>query len=162
WIGKKDPKFYGGITNNLTWGAFELDFLFQFTKQKNWNYQYNGPFPGLMLNQSIDVMERWQETGDSMTQQKFTTGYNFDALLGFNRNSNSNKAISDASYIRLKTVSLVYNIPKETTKRLNCRVYLQGQNLLTFTNYLWGDPEFTTVGWLPPLRQITLGTQITF
>src|SRR5690606_19956278 len=137
-------------------------FLFQFTKHMNWNYLNNAGIPGLMTNKPIDVLDRWQVIGDSGPLQRYSTGGNPQVRQAFNRFKNSNETLSDASFIRLKTISLGYTLPKGQIKGIDCRVYIQGQNLLTFTGYDWGDPEFVGLGWLPPLRQITLGTQFTF
>src|SRR5690606_8684831 len=46
WIADRDPDFYGGLGNFFKVGKFEIDFLFQFTQKKNWNFQYNGSYPG--------------------------------------------------------------------------------------------------------------------
>lgn len=162
WTVDMDPDFYGGLANNISIGRFELDFLFQFTKQQQWNYLYNGGFPGSMNNRPVDVLNRWQEAGESATLQRYTTGNNADAVSAFFRYSGSNSAVSDGSFVRLKTASISYRIPSKLTKGMDCRVYLQGQNLWTWTPYRWGDPEFIGVGRLPPLRQITLGAQLTF
>ncbi|MBA4744689.1 MAG: TonB-dependent receptor [Muricauda sp.] len=162
WIADMDPDLYGGLANNINIGPFELDFLFQFTKQRQWNYLYNGGFPGSMMNQPVDVLDRWGEAGENAPLQRYTTGNNADAVSAFFRYSGSNRAVSDGSFVRLKTASVSYRIPAKLTKGMDCRVYLQGQNLWTWTSYRWGDPEFIGVGRLPPLRQITLGTQLTF
>ena len=69
---------------------------------------------------------------------------------------------SDASYIRLKNLSLSYTLPDELQKRMhlhNFRVYVQGQNLLTITKYLGYDPESQGAN-LPPIKVWTIGLQI--
>ncbi|KAB5488923.1 SusC/RagA family TonB-linked outer membrane protein [Flagellimonas hadalis] len=162
WTVDMDPDLYGGLANNISIGRFELDFLFQFTKQQQWNYLYNGGFPSSMMNQPVDVLDRWRQAGESATLQRYTTGNNADAVSAFYRYSSSNRAVSDGSFVRLKTASISYQVPSKLTKGMDCRVYLQGQNLWTWTSYRWGDPEFIGVGRLPPLRQITLGAQLTF
>uniref|UniRef100_UPI000D3A2A9D SusC/RagA family TonB-linked outer membrane protein n=1 Tax=Flagellimonas amoyensis TaxID=2169401 RepID=UPI000D3A2A9D len=161
WIGDVSPDYFGGIVNSFGIGPFAMDFLIQFNKQQNWNYIFNGSYPGLMSNKPIDVLDRWRETGDNGPIQRYTTGRNTLAVQGFNRYSSSNMALSDASYVRLKTISLVYDLPNKD-RGMDCTLYLQGQNLLTITGYRWGDPEFVGGGRLPPLRQIALGTKLTF
>jgi hypothetical protein len=74
----------------------------------------------------------------------------------------SDATIVDGSYIRLKNIALNYDLPSEGIKGIKCRLFLQGQNLLTFTSYKGGDPEFRYSGYLPPLKVISFGTQITF
>ena len=78
-----------------------------------------------------------------------------------NLQSSSSAAVSDASFIRLRNVSLNYQLP-DLKNGLDMNVYLQGQNLLTFTNYTGPDPEQPSNTRLPQLRQITLGLKLGF
>ena len=73
----------------------------------------------------------------------------------------SDAAVSDASFIRVRNISLNYKVPM-LDKGLDIQVYLQGQNLFTFTRYSGPDPEQTLNNRLPPLRQLTLGLKIGF
>ena len=68
----------------------------------------------------------------------------------------------DGSYLRLKNVSISYDFPEVWLKKVRCRATLEGQNLLTFTPYKGPDPEFSGIGYLPPLRIITAGLQFNF
>src|SRR5690606_11196544 len=77
----------------------------------------------------------------------------------------SDKAYVDASYIRMKNVSLVYLLPEHWLGRLalnECRISLHCQNLLTITGYQGSDPEVPNPRQLPPLRMITGKIQLTF
>jgi hypothetical protein len=71
----------------------------------------------------------------------------------------SDASYSDASFIRLKNVSLTYELPAKWIKPAKIRsagVFVRGQNLLTITHYFGFDPE--TAGYsLPPLRQVVAG-----
>ncbi|WP_073487781.1 SusC/RagA family TonB-linked outer membrane protein [Flavobacterium sp. CF108] len=154
-----NPEYFGGIQNQLTYNRWSLDFLFQFVKQKNRLFPM-GP-AGMMSNQQSRISNSWQQAGDSSLYQINTTGYNSDALTADFYYSESDAIIADASFIRLKNISLTYEVPLNL-KETNCKIMLQGQNLLTFTKYKDGDPEFTTSGFLPPLKVITAGVQITF
>lgn len=69
--------------------------------------------------------------------------------------------IADASYVRLKNVSLTYQVPLKLSQT-SCKIMLQGQNLMTFTKFKDGDPEFSTYGFLPPLKVVSAGVQLTF
>ncbi|CAA9194667.1 TonB-dependent receptor P26 [Flavobacterium bizetiae] len=152
-----NPQYYGGLQNQLSYKGWSLDFLFQFVKQKNVNYPVGAT--GEMYNQPEVTQHAWQQPGDLGPYQIQTAGYNFDALTAGSLYSESTASISDASFIRLKNISLWYDLPLKQTK---CRLMIQGQNLLTFTGYRDGDPEFTSFGSLPPLRVITAGVQFTF
>ena len=158
WIEDTTPKWYGGFANQISYKNWAMDFLFQFVKQKARNYLYNTSWAGDMVNQPIDMENHWPNSGSSSQTQLYTTGANSQAITAWGRYSNSNATISDASYIRLKSVSLTYSIP---TKALgSAKIYLQGQNLLTLTQYKGADPENQSSFFIPPLRQISLGIQL--
>jgi TonB-linked SusC/RagA family outer membrane protein len=159
-----DPKIYGGFLNKLKYGNWELDLLFQFVKQTGRNYRFGpGLEPGYGgYNQATYVTNRWQKIGDISNVEKSSTNIGNPS---FDAGSNSNAAFSDASYVRLKNLSLSYSLPTPTLKHLNmsqARVYVQGQNLITFTQYFGLDPETLSSGSLPPLRVFTFGFQVTF
>jgi hypothetical protein len=159
------PRFYGGLENSLNYKNFELSVLFQFVKQKGRNYSfYNGTnFPGQFAsyaaNQPVSVLNHWQKPGDEA------------AVAPYSTKTTQSKAVSsdyfytDASYIRLKNLSLSWQMPSEWIKKVkmqNARIYLQGQNLITITNYKGMDPENLSISSLPPLKLITVGVQVTF
>ena len=157
-----DPEYFGGFHNAVRYKKFELDVLFQFTKQLRPNFWYNGAIlPGSMANQPNAVLHHWQEKGDKVPFQKFATMQNQEAAQAFQNYTQSNAAISDASYIRLKTLAVTYQLYEEGKDGLGCELFLQGQNLWTFTNYPGLDPE-TGNQTIPPLKIITLGTRLTF
>ncbi len=157
-----NPKYFGGINNHFSYKNFKLDFLFQFTKQLGKNYLANNGIVGGTANQPREVLQRWQNEGDQTDIQRFTTGLNPEGLLAYTNYTQSDAAISDASYLRLKTLSLSYQLPTKKANRFRCELFLRGQNLLTKTNYDGLDPETRSNGTIPPLRFITVGTQLTF
>lgn len=156
-----NPQFFGGLQNQFSYKGIQLDFLFQFVKQDNYNANYLFGMPGTMVNQPTSAVNHWQQPGDVSNFQQYTTGVNGAAADAFSKYTDSDGAISDASYIRLKNISLSYNIPETWLSGLKCRVFVEGQNLLTFTNYNGADPEFRTSGYLPPLKIFTAGLQFT-
>ncbi|MET3030547.1 SusC/RagA family TonB-linked outer membrane protein [Flavobacterium johnsoniae UW101] len=157
-----NPKYYGGLQNHLRFHKLELDFLFQFVKQENYDENYGQPMPGTMNNQSTSIASHWQsEDKDQGTYQGYSVS-NSSKLQAYLRYTQSDASISDASYIRLKNISLTYELPKTWTKKITCRLSLQGQNVLTFTKYKGIDPEFRSTGYLPPLKIYTSSIQLTF
>jgi TonB-linked SusC/RagA family outer membrane protein len=154
-----NPQYYGGIQNQLSYKRLVLDFLFQFVKQKSHNYPMLPA--GMMGNQQERIVNSWQQSGDSGPYQIYTTGYNDDAITGNSLYLQSNADIADASFIRLKNIALTYDVPLNL-KQTQFKIILQGQNLLTFTPYKDGDPEFTSGSFLPPLKVISAGVQLTF
>ncbi|MEZ0183429.1 SusC/RagA family TonB-linked outer membrane protein [Flavobacterium oncorhynchi] len=154
-----NPKYYGGIQNTLSYKKFALDFLFQFVKQQNRSYPMG--VAGLMSNQPVRMAQNWKQPNDMADFQRYATGSNINAVNGDNLYTESMGSITDASYIRLKNISISYDVPLHV-KALQLKVIMQGQNLLTFTKYKDGDPEFSSYGFLPPLKVITAGIQLTF
>lgn len=156
------PKFYGGLQNQFNLKRWQLDFLFQYVKQENWNSISMLGLPGGMSNKTTEVLNRWQNPGDTGPYQIYSSGTNSLVTAANNLYANSNAAITDASYLRLKNISISYNLPENSLKNLKCRISLQGQNILTFTSYKGADPEFIVSGFLPPLKIYALGLQLIF
>ncbi|OUL63437.1 SusC/RagA family TonB-linked outer membrane protein [Flavobacterium sp. AJR] len=154
-----NPDYFGGLQNQLSYKQWKLDFLFQFVKQRNQSYASG--LAGLMINQPERLINSWQQAGDLGPYQIYSAGNNTNAVTAQSRYGSSDATIVDASYVRLKTVALSYAVPINS-KAIQCTIMLQGQNLLTFTPYKDGDPEFTTRGYLPPLKIVTAGIQLTF
>lgn len=162
-----DPKFYGGLSNSFQYRGWELNIFLEFKKQMGYSYN-NYPIynftPGGMYNLPKIMLSRWKMPGDASSIQQFTQTYTpaFDAQYNF---SISDGRLSDASYIRLKNVSLSYNLLEKLSKKINlvsASIYLLGQNLLTLTKYKGSDPETQNLFVLPPLKTITAGIHLTF
>ncbi len=117
--------------------------------------------PGMMSNQQTRLIDSWQTAGDLTAYQMYTTGTDRNVVNANNNYLLSNAIITDASFIRLKNIALSYTVPL-SLKDTSCKIMLQAQNLLTFTKYQDGDPEFSTIGHLPPLKVVTAGVQLTF
>lgn len=166
-LGNRDPEFYCGINNILTYKGWELDFFFAGRKQTGYNYLYqNGNnIPGTMVNQPVIVLDRWQKPGENASVQKFTTTASSPAYSAAKTVDSYlvDAEITDASFIRLKTLSFSYRFPEIKISKIyidNCRVYLQAQNLITVTGYKGADPESQNLLTLPPLKTLTAGIQI--
>jgi TonB-linked SusC/RagA family outer membrane protein len=162
-----NQKFFGGFSNTLVYKNFQLDFLLQFVKQTGYNYLRLFNMPGAFganANEPTLVLNRWQKVGAEAPVQLFSQDYGSLAYEAYSNTAYSSDAqISDASFLRLKNVSLSYQLPlswKNKARLQNARLYIQGQNLLTLTNYLGLDPETKTL--MPPLRTIVFGIQLTF
>lgn len=157
-IADMTPGYFGGVQNSFTCKSWQFDFLFQFVKQQAMGY-FPG-IPGTAVNQPASVANAWQQPGDSATYQPYTAGGNSEAVTAYYRYAQSDAAIVDASYIRLKNISLAYDVPG--LKGIKCRLYLQGQNVLLFTPYKLGDPEFKLANFMPPLKVWSAGMQLSF
>jgi TonB-dependent starch-binding outer membrane protein SusC len=154
------PTFYGGLQNSFSYKGFDIDFLFQFVKQKRQNYKLGTTFQlgAFAWNEPAEVLKRWQKPGDNTDVQRFSVNeYLFNV-------GSSSLLYSDASYVRLKNIAISWNLPTTWTQRAKierCRLFTQGQNIFTITRYKGLDPENSTNLSLPPLRVITFGIQVT-
>lgn len=155
-IQKIGIKYFGGWKNQITYGPLDFSFLFQFVNQRNWNYLKQQLVVGSFNNQPNYVIS------DGDKYMSFTSGMNGIKNNNHVNYTNSTAAIGDASYIRLKNIQLNYRIPINSSVINDLVVYFQGQNLWTLTNYFGIDPEFTSIGYLPPLKTYSLGFQLKF
>lgn len=163
------PKYYGGFQNSIQFKGLQLDVLFQFTKQSAFSPYFGlESTPGRFFsvnstgNQPAFVMNRWQKSGDVTDIQRFSAS-NSLSNRAFTNARASDKAYVDASYVRLKNLSLSWDLPTTLIRKIhlqNCRVFAQAQNLFTITNYKGLDPETPGFTTLPPLRVVTFGLQL--
>lgn len=153
------PEYFGGLGNTITYKNWTLDFLFQFVKQTGEDIQASFPAPGLFSNQPTAVLNSFPQ--NNATIQPYTIGENGDVLDAFDTYTSSDAMRTDASFIRLKSLSLSYTVPS-ILKGISTNLYIQGQNLLTLTKYNGPDPENQSGMYLPPLRQYTLGIRCSF
>lgn len=156
------PNFFGGFQNSIQYKRFQIDILFQFVKQTGNNYLYSGGTPGMMFNQSVYILNRWRKPGDNADIQRYTTGG--AASVSFADFAESDRGVSDASFIRLKNLNISWLFPQKWISKIhveNCHLFIRGQNLLTITNYKGFDPE-TGGSSLPPLKIIAAGINLSF
>jgi len=156
------PTYFAGLQNSIEFHNWKLDFLLQYVKQKGTRSAHLGMLPGVGYNQLADEGTVWVQPGDIADFQQYTTGLNDEAYTAYYNYIGSNGSYTDASYLRLKNLSVSYSLPESFTGHLQCRVFAQGQNLLTITPYKGADPETQFSGYLPPLRIFSLGMQLTF
>jgi hypothetical protein len=169
--GDLDPHWYGGVYSSLRIGSFQLDVHIEGRVQKGTDYQLslyarNPPGmlgPELLTNQSTVIGDRWTHPGQEATYQQLTTGMGTAAGRQLSYYTASNAVIADASFLRLKTLALSWQPVCEWMRRLHCggmRLYVQTQNLVTFTGYKGTDPETQGLT-LPPLRTVEAGIKMT-
>lgn len=163
-LGTVTPKFYGGLQNNFSYKNWNFDFFFQFVKQEGplLNYGTLSSTYGARSNKDVSALERWTSAGQ-LTDIPVATAGTATAYAAYNQWRLSTANWGDASFIRLKNVSLRYNLGSllKSIKVNNISVYLQGQNLFTITKYKGFDPETKGLT-LPPLSVYTAGLQVSF
>ncbi|WP_128544398.1 SusC/RagA family TonB-linked outer membrane protein [Larkinella soli] len=142
-VGNPNPDFTGGLTNNFSYKGFDLSVLFQFV-YGNDIFNTAGLFQSVngdyFDNQTRDQLRRWQKPGDVTDVPRAEFG-------AANGTGTSSRWVQDGSFLRLKTVTLGYNLPSRLVKKAfiqTARVYVSGLNLLTFTDYNGYDPEVST------------------
>lgn len=160
-LGKKSPTYFGGFGNSLSYKKWSLSFLFQFVKQDGpgLNYGYTSYPQGILSNTGMDALDRWRQAGDITSVPKATTTSGSAAYNLYSTYYRLSSATwGDASYIRLKNVSLAYSLSSivKKWKWQDCSVYVQAQNLFTITGYKGFDPE-TQGAVMPPLKTFTAG-----
>jgi TonB-dependent starch-binding outer membrane protein SusC len=153
-------KFFGGIQNNLRFKNLELDFLIQFTKQNGNAYLIEGT-PGTFnaANGNQPVYEGSENFRQPYTQSKIDLIEKTSLFLA------SDGILTDASFLRLKNLSVSYQIPLDKFSRYikAAKVYLQGQNLFTISNYTGFDPEQPGTSYrLPSLITLAAGFRASF
>ncbi|HEU4452487.1 MAG TPA: TonB-dependent receptor [Longimicrobium sp.] len=145
-VGNPWPDFQGGLTNTLGYRGLDLTVFVQFTQGNdifNGNRLYTDAYGYFFDNSSDRALDRWRPDAPSTTEPRASW---FDDNQ--NRRSSS-RFIEDGSYVRLKNVVLGYNIPTRTSRRFgvgSLRLYVQGQNLVTWTDYSGFDPEVNYAG----------------
>jgi TonB-linked SusC/RagA family outer membrane protein len=140
-IGSPLPKWIGGITNTFSYKGIELSVFFNGVFGNKLNFYGVGRFSSangrFEDNQTVNQLNAWtpQNTNTNVPQ----------ARLFFNNGAQaSSRFIEDGSFVRLRNVTLAYNLPKSLLNKVkisNVRLYVTGQNLLTFTKYSGWDPE---------------------
>ncbi len=170
-IGDSNPKFFGGITSNLSFMNFTLAVFFE--------YKYGNQVINIARmrtenlydrnNQSTATLRRWRKQGDEtdIPRAIYEQGYNWEG---------SDRFVEDASYMRLRTASLSYSLPDDLVRKWrleNLQVFISAFNIYTWTKYTGADPEIGMDGDTPLAvsvddsrtslpRVFTLGLDLTF
>ena len=138
-IGNPNPDLYGNISSNLMYKNFSLSATLNYSLGNDvYNYQ-RSLLEGAssFYNQTTAVTNRWKTEGDITDMPRASYG----DPKGNNRFSD--RWIEDGSYIRLKDITLAYNVPVKASWLQGLTVWCAGTNLLTFSKYLGSDPEFS-------------------
>lgn len=139
-IGDPNPDIYGNIFTTVTYKRFKLDMNFNYSVGNDvYNYMRQQLESGSrFMNQTTAMTQRWMVEGQITNMPKAT----FDDPMGNSRFSD--RWIEDGSYLRLKSVTLSYKLPMNSTFLQGLEFWIQGNNLFTITKYLGTDPEFSS------------------
>ena len=166
-IGDLSPKVYGGINTDFSWKNITLSM--------NFNYRIGDLYDGAEKDTEDDGYywervrskhvwdNRWTTEGQKTSVPKLDGNDLTDAM------QTSNRHIHNGNFIRLKTITLGYNLPKNILSKAgikSTRVYFSGSNLLTFSSWKNIDPEvnsYGTRGWETPFgKTYTFGVEFSF
>jgi len=138
-IGDPNPDLYGNIFTTLAYKRLKLDVRFNYTLGNDvFNYQRSQLEGGQrFMNQTTALNRRWQVEGQITDIPQIT----FQDPMGNSRFSD--RWIEDGSYLRLKTVTLSYDIPINSEFLQGLQFWVQANNVFTLTKYLGTDPEFS-------------------
>jgi hypothetical protein len=155
-IGNPNPDFTGMVSDAALTFSYGND-VYNYTRAQLESMQ--GP-----ENQTLAVRNRWQANGQVTDVPRAAWG----DPMGNARFSD--RWIEDGSYLRLRSLSLTYNLPIQQGFLKSSSVYLTGSNLLTFSNYLGYDPEFSAsanrlmqgvdTGLEPQFKSVLLGFRL--
>jgi TonB-dependent starch-binding outer membrane protein SusC len=171
-LGHPTPDCIAAITNTFEYKGIELAFTFQGVcgnKIHLTGDTYMAANAAWFDNQTVDQLNSWKKVGDITDIPQARLGYdNGDQA----RNS---RYLSDGKYIKLRSLTLSYNLPQNLISKLkiySLKIYLQAQNLKTFTKYKGWDPEVSSDAFVdnvisgvdfysaPQPRSITFGINI--
>ena len=162
-IGNSTPRFAFGITTGLEYKGIDFEMFWQGIGKRDW-------FPGSGSAAYWGFTNEWQTP--LTTSLDYWTPENTNAFFprlgwanGGNRNT-STRYLQNASYCRLKNVTLGYTLPRNILDKIGVsrlRVYVTGENLLTFTSLIKAfDPETLNNMTYPINRKIAVGLNLTF
>ena len=167
WVGSDLPKAQFGLNLGANWKGFDLNMFFNSIIRDAWNNSkyYTDFFPlwtgnhGTQLLDAAKAYENYLQTGYYASDVPAPTVDNSNS-----ENEGSQYYIEDGSFLRLKTLTLGYTIPRNIQDKLflkNARIYFQAQNVFTITRYSGADPEGLGYPYALP-RQYTFGIQFGF
>ncbi|MDR0733480.1 MAG: TonB-dependent receptor [Dysgonamonadaceae bacterium] len=140
-LGNAQPKFTYGFSTSLTFANVDLSVIFQGSYgNKLYNaFQHALEATSIYYNAAGNLRNRWTPTNPSTTVPR--------AIATPNLNLDS-RYIEDASYLRLKNITLGYTLPVKIAREpsFKIRLFASAQNLLTITDYRGYDPEASYYG----------------
>lgn len=165
YIGDPNPDFIFALNNRFAYKGFEMSVFLQgvygvdlFNANRIWNEGM-----AVAVNQSTETLHRWQGEGTSNSIPRAV-------FNDPNKNTRaSTRWIEDGSYLRVKNVTLAYNLPERMiakAKLTAAKIYLTANNLFTFTDYKGFDPEVSVSGidhnTYPVTRTVSMGVNLSF
>jgi TonB-linked SusC/RagA family outer membrane protein len=182
-VGNQSPRYTYGFNFNAAWKGFDLGLFFQgigkidlwLSEADNGNYfrgNANGPLHATVLKEHMDYWRDDTSPLGANPNAYFAKPYSvFTGENNKNYQTPNDRYMQDGSYLRLKNLQLGYTIPKSVTQKVNIanvKIYLSGENLITFTDLMLFDPEQTARGGIgdakiyPLAKLYSVGLNINF
>lgn len=174
-IGNTLPKQFGGWTNSFSYKGINLEVFFQYQLGADafLGDMYNLAFAGSTNdNQLVSQLEYWKQPGDITNVPAPWEGGSRDSYDQRFPGLAPSRFVADAGYVRLKQITLSYDIPASVLSKIGIRkvnVFAQAMNLVTWTEFPGIDPEVvnansfnnvSTYGNYPNGRQFTFGINL--
>jgi TonB-linked SusC/RagA family outer membrane protein len=144
----RTPKYFGGIGTTVNYKGLSVNLLFDFKKQLGQDPLINN-VQGRMYNFPVSALnDRWQKPGDNTRYARYSTG-NLGEIYS------SDAGITDASYLRLRSVAISYSFSDKLSKKAGvkgCILSFRLQNIFTISNYPGIDPEVQNYSVVPAGR----------
>lgn len=139
--GSYTPDFFGGFSTDLSWKNIDMSAMFSYSvggkiyNYSRFEYDSDGAYVDRNQMNLKDGWTRWEKPGDIATHPQ--------AIYGNNTNSNrgSSRLLEDGSYLKMKSLSIGYNLALPKWHISNVRIYFSGENLFTITGFSGIDPE---------------------
>ena len=170
-IGHAEPKFFGGFTNTFTYKNFSLIALLSYSYGGDIYYESDvqNHDLGIRTNKSTRILDHWTPENPNSAFPRLLLGESASVYTASNN-------VYDASFIKLKSITLNYDFPKRLLGRAGIRsasIYVSATNLFTITKYPGPDPEvsddpysiiggYTDVSGYPTTKQYNVGIRIGF
>jgi len=168
YAGSPEPTYLGGLNTNVSWNGFQLGVFFEYKGgnkvmliEKRY-FESDGA--SMNVNQVNTALNYWKNPGD--------TGVNPKPVAGNSSNSNNfgtTRFVQDGDYLRVKDITLSYTFPKkmlEKAKIGNVKLYASAQNIYTFHDVDWWDPERGVdgigYGIYPMTKALVAGLELSF
>lgn len=169
-IGKSEPTFFGGFTNSFTFKNFSLITLLTFSQGGQMLYltDIQNKYIDSYINRGVRILNRWTPENPVNDRPRL--------ILNENSVATSSNDVYSSSYIKLKSITLNYQLPARTASSMHIReasIYASATNLFTITKYPGPDPEVSNnpyslinggsdVSTFPTVKQFNIGLRFGF
>ena len=162
-VGTVETPFFGGFGTSLNFRGFEVSSFFSFVRGNELfnNDRANVENPLYVYdNLAVSLLDEWQQPGDITNIPR----------PGAPFRSGTTRFVEDGDFVRLRNINVSYGLPRSLVSSIgfvnSIRVFAQGQNLVTWTDFQGFDPEVSTGSLVgaqyPALRTVTFGLNVGF